>query len=103
MKQMYYTYVLKSQKDGKMYTGSTKDLKLGFEQHGEGLVQSTKHRRPLELIYYEVYPVKCVLPLFNRGMSVRGGCIAQREVFENALRQNVLKEKAQILFHGVII
>ena len=50
---MYYTYVLKSTKDGKMYTGFTKDLKLRFEQHEKGLVQSTKHRRPLELIYYE--------------------------------------------------
>ena len=50
---MYYTYVLKSTKDGKMYTGFTKDLKLRFEQHEKGLVQSTRHRRPLELIYYE--------------------------------------------------
>lgn len=50
---MYYTYVLRSMKDGKMYTGFTKDLKLRFEQHERGLVQSTKHRMPLELIYYE--------------------------------------------------
>ena len=50
---MYYTYVLKSMKDGKMYTGFTKDLKLRFEQHEKGLVQSTKRRRPLELICYE--------------------------------------------------
>ncbi len=50
---MYCTYVLKSHKDGKMYTGSTKDLKLRFEQHEKGRVKSTKHRRPLELIYYE--------------------------------------------------
>ena len=50
---MYYTYVLKSMKDGKMYTGFTKDLKLRFEQHEKGLVQSTRHRRPLALIYYE--------------------------------------------------
>jgi putative endonuclease len=50
---MYYTYVLKSRKDGKMYTGYTKDLKLRFEQHEQGRVKATKHRRPLELIYYE--------------------------------------------------
>ena len=50
---MYYTYVLRSRKDGKMYTGFTKDLKLRFEQHERGHVQSTRHRRPLELIYYE--------------------------------------------------
>jgi len=50
---MYYTYVLKSKKDNKNYTGYTKDLKLRFEKHQNGLVKSTKNRRPLELIYYE--------------------------------------------------
>ncbi len=50
---MYYTYVLKSAKDGKFYTGYTKDLKLRFEEHKKGHVESTKDRRPLELAYYE--------------------------------------------------
>ncbi len=50
---MHYTYVLQSKKDGKFYTGYTKDLKLRFEQHDKGFVESTKDRRPLELIYYE--------------------------------------------------
>ena len=50
---MYYVYVLQSEKDGKFYAGFTKDLKLRFEQHKKGLVESTKDRRPLELIYYE--------------------------------------------------
>ena len=50
---MYYAYVLKSQNDGKFYTGFTKNLKLRFEQHNKGLVESTKDRRPLKLIYYE--------------------------------------------------
>ncbi|MFZ1720671.1 MAG: GIY-YIG nuclease family protein [Candidatus Moraniibacteriota bacterium] len=50
---MYYTYVLRSDKDKKIYTGYTKDLKLRFEQHTKGLVESTKDRRPLKLIYYE--------------------------------------------------
>lgn len=33
--------------------GFTNDLKLRFEQHNKGQVNSTKDRRPLELIYYE--------------------------------------------------
>lgn len=37
----------------KFYTGFTKDLKLRFERHNKGLVESTKDRRPLKLIYYE--------------------------------------------------
>ncbi len=35
------------------YTGFTKDLKLRFEQHNEGKVESTKNRRPFKLIYYK--------------------------------------------------
>lgn len=51
--QFYYTYVLRSEKDRKLYTGYTKDIKLRFEQHNKGLVDSTKDRRPLILIYFE--------------------------------------------------
>ena len=50
---MYFTYVLRSETDGKFYTGFTKNLKLRFEQHNKGLVESTKERRPFNLIYYE--------------------------------------------------
>ena len=50
---MFYTYILQSKKDKKFYTGFTKNLKLRFEQHAKGLVQSTKIRRPFSLIYYE--------------------------------------------------
>jgi putative endonuclease len=50
---MYYTYVLQSNKDGNFYVGFTKDLKLRFEKHCKGQVDSTRDRRPLNLIYYE--------------------------------------------------
>jgi len=50
---MYYIYILQSKKDNKFYTGYTKNLKLRFEQHINGLVESTKDRRPLKLVYYE--------------------------------------------------
>ncbi len=50
---MYYTYVLQSTKDNNFYVGFTRDLKLRFEQHSRGLVEATKNRRPIKLIYYE--------------------------------------------------
>jgi len=50
---MYYTYVLQSKKDDKFYVGFTKNLKLRFEQHNKGLVESTKNRIPFNIIYYE--------------------------------------------------
>jgi len=50
---MYYTYVLRSKKDGNLYTGYTRNLKARFESHQNGEVESTAYRRPLELVYYE--------------------------------------------------
>src|SRR5690554_1759827 len=53
MEKFYYIYILESEKDGKRYTGYTSDLPLRFEAHQSGKVPSTKHRRPLKLIYFE--------------------------------------------------
>lgn len=52
---MYYVYILFSEKDKQLYTGSIPNLRSRFKAHTEGFVRSTKHRRPLRLIYYEAY------------------------------------------------
>ena len=49
----YYTYVLLSEKDKKIYVGWTNNLKHRLKRHYNGLVKATKDRRPLKLIYYE--------------------------------------------------
>lgn len=49
----YYTYILKSKKDGKIYTGYTQDLRKRLSQHNKGLSTYTKGRGPFVLIYYE--------------------------------------------------
>ncbi len=53
MKKFHYVYVLLSLKDRGFYIGYTQDLKLRFERHCQGRVESTIKRRLLELIYYE--------------------------------------------------
>ena len=50
---MYYTYVLKSLKDGKLYVGYSENLKKRINEHNSGLVEATKNRRPFILVYYE--------------------------------------------------
>ena len=50
---MYYVYVLQSKKDRKFYVGYTADLLKRIGHHNKGVVESTRNRRPLELIYYE--------------------------------------------------
>lgn len=52
-KIMYYTYILKSEKDEQLYIGFTQDLRKRIGEHNSGLVDATKDRRPLVLIYYE--------------------------------------------------
>lgn len=39
---MFYTYVIRSQKDGNLYTGFAKDLKKRFEKHCLGGVLPPK-------------------------------------------------------------
>jgi len=49
----YYVYVLRSEKDGNMYTGFASNLKERLAKHRQGLVFSTKSRLPVRVIYYE--------------------------------------------------
>jgi len=49
----YYVYVLRSLKDGQMYTGYTADLKNRLKLHQTAQVASTKNRLPVKLIYFE--------------------------------------------------
>jgi putative endonuclease len=49
----YFTYVLKSQIDNKLYVGWTNNLQQRIKKHNDGKVQSTKSRKPLKLVYFE--------------------------------------------------
>lgn len=50
---MYFVYVLKSEVDNKFYYGYTDNLDRRLDYHNNGLVKSTRSRRPLRLVYYE--------------------------------------------------
>lgn len=52
---MYYVYVLKSEKDEKLYTGYTNDLRRRFVEHTTGKSTSVRSRLPVNLVYYEAY------------------------------------------------
>lgn len=52
---MFYIYILHSQKDGKLYTGYSPDLKSRIKAHQGGFVKATKPRLPVRLIYYEAF------------------------------------------------
>ena len=55
---MNYTYILEC-KDGTYYTGWTTQLEKRIKEHNEGKgAKYTKARRPVTLIYYEVFDSK---------------------------------------------
>lgn len=55
-KRMFYTYVLKSEKNARLYVGSTDNLKRRFDEHNQGIGGVyTKNNRPFVLVYYEAY------------------------------------------------
>ena len=51
---MFTVYILLSS-NKQLYTGFTKNLKKRLRQHKNGTVKSTKNRRPVKLIHYEIY------------------------------------------------
>lgn len=53
MSIFFYTYVLLSLKDKRIYIGWTDDLKKRLNFHNKGKLPSTKNRVPFKLIYYE--------------------------------------------------
>ena len=55
---MNYTYILRC-KDGTYYTGWTNNLEKRVKDHNDGLgAKYTKPRRPVELIYHEIFETK---------------------------------------------
>ena len=53
MDKYYYTYVLSSLKDFKLYVGWTLNLDNRLKKHNNQLVKATKYRTPLKLVYFE--------------------------------------------------
>ncbi len=45
---MYFVYILRSDKDGKLYTGYSTNVEQRIAEHNQGHVLSTMHRKPLQ-------------------------------------------------------
>jgi putative endonuclease len=55
---MFYVYVLKSQKDGTYYYGSTSNVAKRLRDHNSGKAKFTKGHRPYAVQYLEEYETK---------------------------------------------
>ena len=52
---MWCVYVLRSLKNGGLYTGSTNDVERRLEEHQRGKNRYVRHAGPFELVYREEY------------------------------------------------
>lgn len=70
----HYVYILRSLKDGKLYTGCTNDVAWRLASHNRGATISTRNRRPFELAYAEEHADKASAMARERQLkSLEGG------------------------------
>ena len=86
--KIYTVYILKSQKDGGLYTGHTSDLERRIKAHNRGAVRSTRHRRPFILVYRETFSTKS--EAFGREMYLKG-------LEGGRLKQTLISDKEIVL------
>jgi putative endonuclease len=85
---MPYVYILRSKRDGRHYIGSTIDLERRLVWHNEGRVKSTRHRRPLEVVYCE--KLDTILQAHRRELklkSLKGGDIIKKLIRDYSKRE----------------
>ena len=86
---MFYVYIIKSKKDGNLYTGSTNDLKRRFFEHNKGLCKSTKTRIPFQLVYYEAYVSEKDARGREHNLKLRANALSQlKRRIKNSLKFN---------------
>jgi len=83
----YVVYILKSDKDGKLYTGHTVDLERRLSEHNSGKVRSTRNRRPLAVVYEEYYGNKSEAYARERYLKSPEGGPLKRELISKRNRE----------------
>lgn len=85
--QHYFVYILFSTKDKKLYIGYSTNLEQRIIEHNAGRVTSTKNRKPLMLIYNEVFIDKDDARARERFLKSGFG----REQMKKALKSTLFK------------
>ncbi len=83
---MYYVYVLKSLKDGNLYTGVTANLRRRLREHNTGKTKSLRARRPLRLVFTEAYPSRRQALARERFFKTPAGGVLKQELVAEKLQ-----------------
>jgi putative endonuclease len=55
---MFHVYVLRSEKTGRRYVGSSQNIESRLNEHNRGQSLATKHGVPWKLIHHEEFPTR---------------------------------------------
>ena len=78
---MYYVYALLSNKNSRLYIGSTSDLRQRVKDHNNGIGGTySKKNRPYTLVFYEAFTAKT-------------DALKQEKFYKTGYGREVLKEK----------
>ena len=80
MQNYFYLYILKC-RNGEYYIGHTDNLEQRMSEHNLGSINNcyTKNRRPLELVFYEVFPTRD--DAFHAERQIKGWSRNKKEAF----------------------
>ncbi len=88
----FYVYVLRSLRDGRLYTGMTSNLDQRLKQHNAGQTKSLRHRRPLTLAYSEEFATRSEAMARERFFKTpEGGALKARLVAQDERSGSVLQ------------
>jgi putative endonuclease len=82
-----YLYILQSKKTHNFYIGSTIDVSSRLTKHNNGLVKSTKNRRPWLLVFSKEYPtIKIAKQIEYKLKSFKSRIIIEKIINEQNIR-----------------
>lgn len=70
---MFYVYILKSDRNGRLYNGFTIDLKKRLSEHNSGLSFATKPYLPWKLVFYCAFESEDLAKDFERYLKTGSG------------------------------
>lgn len=74
---MFYMYILKSAKNGRLYIGYSVDISNRLKEHNSGRVCSTKPYIPYVCVYYEAYRAKQDAVTREQNLKLRARALRQ--------------------------
>lgn len=86
---MYYVYIIRSSKSGKVYTGWTNDLRKRLKSHNSGENRATKSGAPWKVIFYSAFNTEKLAKDFERYLKTGSGiAFARKRLFEVLVKED---------------